>query len=107
MNRFLSLKRKRSIKSALKVHLQPRLGDVLIEELDHVLLDELLIWPLQESYDLSTVRLILSVLKKACKQARTLKLIAFNPIAEIKFSDFTGAKIMPKGVCFNPMRCRC
>ncbi len=97
MNRFLSLKRKRSIKSVLKVHLQPRLGHVLIEELDHALLDELLIWPLQEKYELFTVRLILSVLKKACKQARTLKLIAFNPIAEIKFSDFTDAKIQPKG----------
>ena len=97
VNRFLSLKRKRSIKSVLKVHLKPRLGHLLIEKLDHALLDELLIWPLQEKYELSTVRLILSVLKKACKQARTLKLIAFNPIAEIKFSDFTDAKIQPKG----------
>lgn len=97
VNRGLSLKRKRSIKSVLKVHLQPRLGHLLIEELDHALLDELLIWPLQEKYELSTVRLILSVLKKACKQARTLNLIPFNPIAEIRFSDFTDAKIQPKG----------
>jgi len=101
VNSFLSLKRKRSIKSVLKVHLQPRLGDVLIEELDHALLDELLIWPLQEKYELSTVRLILSVLKKACKQARTLKLIAFNPLAEVKFSDFTDAKILPKGCALH------
>ncbi|WP_435234506.1 tyrosine-type recombinase/integrase [Psychromonas sp. PT13] len=95
-NRFLSLKRKRSIKSVIKVHLQPRLGEVMIEDLDHALLDERLVWPLQEKYELSTVRLILSVLKKACKQARMLSLIAFNPIAEIKFSDFTDAQIQPK-----------
>lgn len=97
VNRSLSLKRKASIKSVLKVHLHPKLGDCSIDELDHALLDNKLIWPLQEGYELSTVRLILSVLKKAFKQARTLKLIAFNPIAEVKFSDFTDAVIQPKG----------
>ena len=100
-NRQLSLKRKRSIKSVLKVHLQPRLGDVLIVDLSHALLDEKLVWPLQENYELSTVRLILSVLSKACKQARTLNLITFNPLADVKFSDFTDAKILPKGGAFK------
>lgn len=93
----LSLKRKRSIKSVLKVHLKPRLSGVLIEELDHALLDELLVWPLQAKYALSTVRLIFSVLKKACKQARKMNYIGFNPLADIRFSDFTGVKIQPRG----------
>lgn len=96
-NRALSKKRKASIKSVIKVHLQSRLAEVLIDDIDHALLDEKLIWPLQERYELSTVRLILSVLKKAFKQARLLKLITFNPLAEVKFSDFTDAKIIPKG----------
>lgn len=96
LNRFISAKRKASIRSVVKVHLLPRLGDGLIEDLDHALLDSQLIWPLQADYELSTVRLILSVLKKAFKQARTLKLIPFNPIAEVRFSDFTDAEIVPK-----------
>ncbi len=103
LNRFISLSRKASIKSAVKVHLLPKLGALLIEDLDHGVLDRQLIWPLQESYELSTVRLILSVLKKAFKQARTLNLIAFNPIAEVRFSDFTDAKITPKGCAFQAM----
>lgn len=96
LNGFLSSKRKASIRSVVKVHLLPKLGEFLIEDLDHALLDRELVWPLQCDYELSTVRLILSVLKKAFKQARTLKLIPFNPIAEVKFSDFTDAQIMPK-----------
>ncbi|PKF60634.1 integrase [Psychromonas sp. psych-6C06] len=95
-NRFMSSKRKASVKSVVKVHLMPKLGSLLIDELDHAVLDTQLIWPLQQDYELSTVRLILAVLKKAFKQARTLKLIALNPISEIQFSDFTDAKIIPK-----------
>ncbi|MDN2661826.1 tyrosine-type recombinase/integrase [Psychromonas sp. 14N.309.X.WAT.B.A12] len=96
LNRSMSAKRKASIRSVVKVHLLPKLGELLIEDLDHALLDSELVWPLQCDYELSTVRLILSVLKKAFKQARTLKLIPFNPIAEVKFSDFTDAQIIPK-----------
>ena len=95
-NRNLSEKRKRGIKSVIKLHLKPRVGDVLINNLNHKILNDLLIWPLQEKYAISTVRLILAVLKVAFKQASTLNLIERDPIAGLKFSDFINIQIKPK-----------
>lgn len=97
-NRFLSIKRQRSVRSVIKVHLLSKLGDCGIDELNHALLDDLLFQPLvREGYELATIRLILSVLKKAYKQARLLNLLDINCVADIQFGDFTDAQVQPKG----------
>lgn len=96
-DRNLSKKRKTTVKSVINLHLLPRLGDVLLDDLNHAVLDKKLIWPLQSDYALSTVRLILAVLKVASKQAATLSLIKSDPTVGLKFGDFVSAKIQPKG----------
>lgn len=95
-DRNLSKHRRAQIKTAIERHLAPRLGGQPVLSLDHALVDELLIWPLQEGYSLGYVRQILGVLKQAYKRAHKLKKIAVNPVAGLVFSDFIDSAIVPK-----------
>ena len=95
-DRGLSAKRKAGAKSALTCHLVPRLGDLPLGELAKASLDNLLMWPLQEQYELSYVRLVYNVLAKAVRQAHRLGLLHTNPMAGLKFTDFVSTRIRPK-----------
>lgn len=92
----LSLKRKRNIKCAITKHLIPVLGDVMLSELNHHKVDELLIWPLQARYALGSVRQYYAILRKAFKQATVLKLISDDPLASLSFTDFISTPIATK-----------
>lgn len=92
----LSLKRKRNIKCAIGKHLIPVLGDVMLSELNHHKIDELLIWPLQARYALGSVRQYYAILRKAFKQATVLKLISDDPLASLSFTDFISTPIATK-----------
>jgi len=96
-NASLGKKRKASIKSQIKLHLRPLLGELLVDELDHAILDRVFIWPLQEKYKTATVRKCFGVLKTALSHAKKLKLISFNPLVDVMFTDFVVSKIIPKG----------
>ncbi|KJZ46016.1 site-specific integrase [Pseudomonas fluorescens] len=95
-DRGLSSSRKASAKSALHRQLLPRLHAVLLVNLNHARLDELLLWPMQEQYALSYVRSVYAILAVAFRQAFTLKLIDLNPMAGFKFGDFVQTRIKPK-----------
>ena len=95
-DRHLSIKRKATAKSAIACHLIPRIGDLPLGEIDRATLDTKLMWPLQETLSLEFVRLIFALLVLACRQAHTLGSIPSNPMAGIKFSDFSKTKIKAK-----------
>jgi integrase len=95
-DRSLSDKRRTSAKSAIHCHLKPRLADMQIADVSRATIDREAMWPMQEELSLSYVRLMWGVLVVAFKQAEKLKLIASNPIAGFRFTDFTKAKIKPK-----------
>lgn len=95
-DRGLSSSRKASAKSAVRCHLQPRLQTLLLTDLNHARLDELLLWPMQEKYALSFVRSVYAILAVAFRQAFTLKLMDVNPMAGLKFGDFVQTRIKPK-----------
>jgi integrase len=95
-DRGLSAKRKAGAKSALNCHLAPRLGDLPLVDLGKASLDSLLMWPLQERYQLSYVRLVYNVLAKALRQAYRLGLLHSNPMTGLKFTDFVSTRIRPK-----------
>ncbi len=95
-DRSLSAKRKAGAKSALTCHLVPRLANLPLADFDKASLDSLLMWPLQERYKLSYVRLVYSVLAAAMRQAHRLGLLRRNPMAGLKYSDFVSARIKPK-----------
>ena len=96
LDRNLSSKRKNTAASAMKCHLIPRLGDLPLIEVNKATLDTLLMWPLQETHSIDYVRLVFQLLALAFRQSLKLDRIASNPMAGIKFSDFSKAKVRIK-----------
>ena len=95
-DRSLSVKRKAGARSAITQHLKPRLDDLAIAELTADTLDKRLMWPCQAEVSLSYLRQMFALLLTAFRQAFKLGLIDTNPMAGMRFSDFTKAKILPK-----------
>jgi integrase len=95
-SRALSAKRRAAGKSAISCQLKPRLGDLLIRDVNAQTLDKRLMWPGQETLSLSYVQQLYRLLAVAFRQARKLDLIPINPMAELKFIHFTTARILPK-----------
>ncbi|WP_414157422.1 tyrosine-type recombinase/integrase [Pseudomonas sp. BNK-15] len=95
-DRSLSAKRKSTAASAIKQHLVPRLGQIPLAQIDKALLDRELMWPLQESLSIDYVRLVFQLLALAFRQAAKLGLISTNPMAGIRFRDFSKAKVTVK-----------
>lgn len=91
--RNLSKSRRATAKSAIARHLRPRIGGMPIAGVSHSALDNQLIWPMQERLSLEYVRLVFGLLIDAFRKAHALGLVGRNPMAGIKFSDFTKAKI--------------
>jgi len=92
-DRNLSEKRKKTGASAIKCHLIPRLGDLSLTGIDKATLDSQLMWPLQESISIDYVRSVFQLLALAFRQAFKLGLISSNPMASMKFNDFSKAKV--------------
>lgn len=92
-DRNLSSKRKNTAASVMKCHLIPRLGDLPLISVTKAQLDDRLMWPMQESISIDYVRLAFQLLALAFRQALKLGLIQANPMAGIKFSDFSKAKV--------------
>lgn len=95
-DRNLSGKRKSTGASAIKQHLVPRLGQVPLAQIDKALLDRELMWPLQETLSIDYVRLVFQLLALAFRQAFKLGHISSNPMAGIRFGDFSKAKVTVK-----------
>ncbi|MDM9594671.1 tyrosine-type recombinase/integrase [Pseudomonas guariconensis] len=95
-DRNLSGKRKSTAASAIKQHLVPRLGQIPLAQIDKALLDRELMWPLQESLSIDYVRLVYQLLALAFRQAFKLEKISTNPMAGIRFGDFSKAKVTVK-----------
>ncbi|WP_296257791.1 MULTISPECIES: tyrosine-type recombinase/integrase [unclassified Pseudomonas] len=95
-DRSLSVKRKTGSMSAIRCHLKPRLEEVRSHSLTAAALDKELMWPAQQELSLSYVRQLFGLLVVAFRQAHKLGLIDSNPMAGLKFVDFTKARIMPK-----------
>lgn len=95
-DRGLSAKRKASAQSALRCHLVPRLQTLELASLDRASLDRLLMWPMQEQYELSFVRSVYGVLAVAFRQATRLALLGVNPMVDLKYTDFVQTRIKPK-----------
>ncbi|MEW9905277.1 tyrosine-type recombinase/integrase [Pseudomonas putida] len=95
-DRSLSMKRKAGARSAIAQHLKPRLGSLALADVNAESLDKHLMWPCQAEVSLSYLRQMFTLLLTAFRQALKLGLIDRNPMAGMRFSDFTRAKIVPK-----------
>ncbi|HEN8714050.1 TPA: site-specific integrase [Pseudomonas putida] len=95
-DRSLSAKRKAGARSAIAQHLKPRLEGLAVADVNADALDKLLMWPCQAEVSLSYLRQMFALLLTAFRQALQLGLIDRNPMAGMRFNDFTKAKILPK-----------
>lgn len=95
-DRSLSAKRKAGARSAIAQHLKPRLNDLAVAGVNADALDKHLMWPCQAEVSLSYLRQMFALLLTAFRQALQLGLIDRNPMAGMRFNDFTKAKILPK-----------
>lgn len=95
-DRSLSAKRKAGARSAIAQHLKPRLNDLAVVGVNADALDKHLMWPCQAEVSLSYLRQMFALLLTAFRQALQLGLIDRNPMAGMRFNDFTKAKILPK-----------
>ncbi|KAI2693119.1 site-specific integrase [Pseudomonas sp. TNT3] len=92
-DRSLSTKRKKTGASLIKCHLKPLLGAVPLASIDKATLDDQFMWPAQEAIGIDYVRSAFQLLALAFRQAFKLRLIATNPMKDVKFSDFSKAKV--------------
>lgn len=95
-DRSLSTKRKAGARSAVVQHLRPRLCGLAIAEVSAESLDKQLMWPCQASVSLSYLQQIFALLLTAFRQAQQLGMIEANPMAGMRFKDFTKARVRPK-----------
>lgn len=95
-DKSLSTSRKATIKSAINCHLIPTLGSLALGSLRSSVLDDALIWPLQETHSLATVKSVLAILKQAFKRAKKQNRIESNPLKAVFFSDFFSVSIKEK-----------
>ncbi|MBV4530988.1 site-specific integrase [Pseudomonas sp. SWRI107] len=96
LDRSLSAKRKAAVRAAIRQHLHPCLGDLPVKYVTAELIDKHLIWPAQTKLSLSYLRQMFGMLLTAFRQALKLKMVDSNPLAGVRFSDFTKARIAPK-----------
>ncbi|WP_259073197.1 site-specific integrase [Pseudomonas sp. BIGb0278] len=95
-DRSLSAKRKAGARSAIAQHLKPRLESLTVARITADSLDKHLMWPCQAEVSLSYLRQMFALLLTAFRQASKLGMIDGNPMAGMRFSDFTKARILPK-----------
>jgi integrase len=92
-DRSLSKKRKDTSASMLRRHLVPCLGDIPLASIDKATLDSQLVWPMQQTVEIDYVRSAFQLFALAFRQAYRLRLISANPMKDMKFKDFSTAKV--------------
>ncbi|AWK83547.1 hypothetical protein BST98_16100 [Photobacterium damselae] len=102
IDRSLSIKRKRNIKSSITKHLIPLLGGEQISDVSPSLIEDELIWPLQGKMAVSTVRQHFVLLKRVFRVAFKQERLTCNPLSDIVFTDFFNCKIKGKPSALLP-----
>lgn len=95
-DRNLSHSRRSSILSSTTKHIIPRIGDVPLSDVAHQIIDEHLMWPLQQDYSVSYCRMIFEVMRGAFRNARKLRQVTNDPCSGMRFSDFITAPSQTK-----------
>lgn len=96
-DRTRSEKYRSTMASAMRVQVLPRVGKVLIAKLDRVVMDNKLVWPMQQA-DMAprTIQKAIQGLRQAFAMAEEMNRISANPMASITFRNFYKGKLKPK-----------
>lgn len=92
----VSKARKASCRSLAKNWIFPRLWGLPVDQLTTATLDRLLIQPMQALLAPATVCNAYRVLNAAFRTGKRLGLLAVNPLADVRFTDFGLGRLKPK-----------
>jgi integrase len=92
----VSKARKASCRSLAKNWILPRLWGLPVDQLTTATLDRLLIQPMQAQLAPATVCNAYRVLNAAFRTGKRLGLLAVNPLADVRFTDFGLGRLKPK-----------
>lgn len=101
-DRSLTADRRANIDSSIKTHLLPRLEHLELRSITRQMLDEVFIWPLQNTMAVATVRFHFAVLKRCFRMASILRKIQLDPLGGIRFSEFISKPLRPKPSALRP-----
>jgi integrase len=92
----VSKARKASCRSLAKNWIFPRLWGLPVDQMTTATLDRLLIQPMQAQLAPATVCNAYRVLNAAFRTGKRLGLLAVNPLADVRFTDFGLGRLKPK-----------
>lgn len=101
-SRQISKGRRSAVKSVINNHLLPALDELPLMGTKKHHIKKLVVWPLQERYELRTVKGYFAILKAAFMQAAREEMLSHNPMSAIQLSDFIQAKADPKEGKLHP-----
>ena len=87
-NAHIGKQTSKDVKSAINCHLIPCLNNEPVADVNKNSVDKLLIWPIQKDLAVSSVGKVFRILKRIFRDVADLNRIKFNPLADIKISDF-------------------
>lgn len=102
-NRSVSDSYRATMASLARVHVIPRLGRVTLKQLDRAAVDDLLVWPMQQTHSPHTVHKALQALLAALALAAKQKRLERNPLEGVSFRDFWSGKLQPKPAGLLPV----
>ncbi|OCH31819.1 integrase [Aliivibrio fischeri] len=94
--------RKSAIKSVITKHFLPVLDDLPLMGVKKHHIKKLVVWPLQQHYELRTVKGYFAILKAAFMQAAREEMLTHNPMSAIQLSDFIQVKVTAKEGKLHP-----
>lgn len=102
-NRTVSKSHRMTMGSLVRRHLVPRLGGLSVKNLTRAVVDDKLVWPLQQELSPHTVHKALQALQQALALAEKQGRIAANPLASVSWKDFWTGKLPPRPAGLHPI----
>ena len=102
-NRTVSTSYRRTMASLAKRHLIPRLGGVKLKQLSRAVVDDKLVWPMQQTHSPHTAHKALQGLQQSLALAEKQGRIEVNPLSAVSWKDFWTGNLPPRPAGLLPV----
>lgn len=103
LNRSVSASYRRTMRSLIRRHVIPALGAVAVKKLNRAVIDDRLVWPMQQTHSPHTVHKAVQGLQQALALAERQGRIAENPLAAVNWRDFWTGQLPPRAAGLLPV----
>ncbi len=102
-NRSVSDSYRRTMRSLVSRHVMPSLSNVALKKLTRAVVDDKLVWPMQQTHSPHTVHKAVQALQQALALAERQKRIEANPLATVNWRDFWTGQLPPRPAGLLPV----